>query len=72
MAFAPRPSGSGGPRKQFIRRKKVCKFCVEKSITLITRNPDFSQFVPERENCPGEFLSLCTPSTQTHGCHKEG
>ena len=50
MAYVPRPAGSGGqPKKQFIRRKKVCKFCVEKIDYIDYKDSRLLfQFVPER------------------------
>ncbi len=45
----PRPGGrEGGPRK-FFRRKKVCKFCVEKIDSINYKDVRLlSQFVAER------------------------
>lgn len=54
--------GQGGPRKYF-RRKKVCKFCVEK-IDLINYKDVrlLSQFVAERGKIvPRRLTGVCTP-----------
>jgi len=55
MAFQRRPPSSGPPRpgggqkRQFFRRKKVCKFCVEKIDHIDYKDVKvLSQFVPER------------------------
>ncbi len=63
MAFAPRPSGPGGPRKQFVRRKKVCKFCVEKIDYIDYKESRLlSQFVPERGKIlPRRISGVCAP-----------
>jgi small subunit ribosomal protein S18 len=63
MAFAPRPPGSGGPRKQFVRRKKVCKFCVEKIDYIDYKESRLlSQFVPERGKIlPRRISGVCAP-----------
>ena len=54
--------GPGGPRKYF-RRKKVCKFCVEK-IDLINYKDVrlLQQFVAERGKIvPRRLTGVCTP-----------
>lgn len=58
----PRPGGSGGPRK-FFRRKKVCKFCVEKIDTINYKDVRLlSQFVAERGKIvPRRLTGVCTP-----------
>jgi small subunit ribosomal protein S18 len=57
-----RPSGPGGPRK-FFRRKKQCKFCVEKIDSIDYK--DFrllGQFVAERGKIvPRRLTGVCTP-----------
>jgi len=58
-----RPQGGpGGPRK-FFRRKKQCKFCVEKIDSIDYK--DFrllSQFVAERGKIvPRRLTGVCTP-----------
>lgn len=60
-----RPGGSGGPggRGKFFRRKKVCKFCVEKIDDINYK--DFrllQQFVAERGKIvPRRLTGVCTP-----------
>lgn len=59
----PGGSGPGGPRKQYFRRRKVCKFCDEKidvvdykDVKLIT------QFVSERGKIlPRRLTGTCSP-----------
>jgi small subunit ribosomal protein S18 len=56
-----RPSGSGGGRK-FFRRKKVCKFCVEKIDAIHYRDVRLlQQFVAERGKIvPRRLTGVCT------------
>ncbi len=59
----PRPGGrEGGPRK-FYRRKKVCKFCVEKIDSINYKDIRLlSQFVAERGKIvPRRLTGVCTP-----------
>jgi small subunit ribosomal protein S18 len=65
----PRPGGDrrpggreGGPRK-FFRRKKVCKFCVEKIDSINYKDVRLlSQFVAERGKIvPRRLTGVCTP-----------
>ena len=59
-----RPSGpSSGPRKQYMRRKKVCKFCVEKIDHIDYKESRLlSQFVPERGKIlPRRISGVCAP-----------
>src|SRR5215469_5331160 len=58
----PRPGGPGGPRK-FFRRKKVCKFCVEKIDSINYKDVRLlSQFVAERGKIvPRRLTGVCTP-----------
>lgn len=71
-----RPSGDRGPRPQgdrrpggreggrkFFRRKKVCKFCVEKIDTVNYKDVRLlSQFVAERGKIvPRRLTGVCTP-----------
>ena len=59
-----RPSGPPtGPRKQYIRRKKVCKFCVEKIDYIDYKESKLlSQFVPERGKIlPRRISGVCAP-----------
>lgn len=59
----PRPQGAGaGPRK-FYRRKKVCKFCVEKIDSVDYKDVRLlSGFVAERGKIvPRRLTGVCTP-----------
>ena len=59
----PRPGGrEGGPRKYF-RRKKVCKFCVEKIDAINYKDVRLlSQFVAESGKIvPRRLTGVCTP-----------
>ena len=59
----PRPGGrEGGPRK-FFRRKKVCKFCVEKIDSINYKDVRMlAQFVAERGKIvPRRLTGVCTP-----------
>jgi small subunit ribosomal protein S18 len=55
-------SGPGGPRKYF-RRKKVCKFCVEKIDVINYKDVRLlGQFVAERGKIvPRRLTGVCTP-----------
>jgi small subunit ribosomal protein S18 len=55
------PGGPGGPRK-FFRRKKVCKFCVEKIDSINYKDVRLlSQFVAERGKIvPRRLTGVCT------------
>jgi len=48
----PRPSGPGGPRRgrrNYVRRKKVCRFCVDKVDFIDYKKADvLGQFIQER------------------------
>ena len=57
----PRPSGGAGGRK-FFRRKKVCKFCVEKIDAISYRDVRLLQgFVAERGKItPRRLTGVCT------------
>jgi small subunit ribosomal protein S18 len=62
----PRPGGPGGPReggRKFFRRKKVCKFCVEKIDAIDYK--DFrllAGFVAESGKIvPRRLTGVCTP-----------
>ena len=69
MAFQRRPQGSGPPRdgggqkRQYFRRKKVCKFCVEKIDHIDYKDVKMlSQFVPERGKImPLRISGVCVP-----------
>ena len=58
------PGGPGGPRRgkrQFFRKKKVCKFCVEKMDLIDYKRADIlSQFVQERGKIlPRRMTGVC-------------
>lgn len=66
-----RPSGSssssssaprGGPKKQFLRRRKVCKFCVERIDKIDYKDYRMlQQFVAERGKIiPRRISGTCT------------
>ena len=63
----PRPGGRpGGPReggRKFFRRKKVCKFCVEKIDSINYKDVRMlSQFVAESGKIvPRRLTGVCTP-----------
>jgi small subunit ribosomal protein S18 len=58
-------SGPGGPRgdRKFFRRKKVCKFCVEKIDAIDYKDVGLlRQFVAERGKIvPRRLTGVCTP-----------
>jgi len=58
----PGGRGEGGPRK-FFRRKKVCKFCVEKIDAINYKDVRLLQgFVAERGKIvPRRLTGVCTP-----------
>ncbi len=57
---APRPGGGGG--RKFFRRKKVCKFCVERIEAIPYRDVRLlQQFVAERGKItPRRLTGVCT------------
>ena len=59
----PRPGGRGGGPRKFFRRKKVCKFCVEKIDSINYKDVRLlSQFVAERGKIvPRRLTGVCTP-----------
>ena len=62
----PRPGGSGGPReggRKYFRRKKVCKFCVEKIEAINYKDVRLlAQFVAESGKIvPRRLTGVCTP-----------
>ena len=64
----PRPAGGpgGGPRegaRKYFRRKKVCKFCVEKIDTIDYKDIRLlAQFVAESGKIvPRRLTGVCTP-----------
>ncbi|HXM95064.1 MAG TPA: 30S ribosomal protein S18 [Candidatus Dormibacteraeota bacterium] len=61
----PGGSGPGGPRRgkrQYFRKKKVCKFCVEKMDLIDYKRADIlSQFVQERGKIlPRRMTGVCS------------
>src|SRR3979490_821729 len=59
------PGGPGGPRRgkrQYFRKKKVCKFCVEKMDFIDYKRADIlSQFVQERGKIlPPRMTAVCS------------
>ena len=59
---AGRPTGGGGNRGKFFRRKKVCKFCTEKIDAIPYRDVRLLQgFVAERGKIvPRRLTGVCT------------
>jgi small subunit ribosomal protein S18 len=62
----PRPGGPGGPReggRKYFRRKKVCKFCVEKIEAINYKDVRLlGQFVAESGKIvPRRLTGVCTP-----------
>lgn len=58
----PRPAGGPGGGRKFFRRKKVCKFCVEKIDNISYRDVRLLQgFVAERGKItPRRLTGVCT------------
>ncbi|MGH9415956.1 MAG: 30S ribosomal protein S18 [Terriglobales bacterium] len=60
---AGRPSGgSGGPKKQFVRRRKLCKFCAERIDKIDFKDYRLlQQFVAERGKItPRRITGTCS------------
>ena len=57
------PPREGGQKRQYFRRKKVCKFCVEKIDHIDYKDVKMlSQFVPERGKImPLRISGVCAP-----------
>ncbi|MDD5542520.1 MAG: 30S ribosomal protein S18 [Acidobacteriia bacterium] len=58
-----RPSGPGrGPRRDFVRRRRVCKFCVEKIDYIDYKDARIlMQFIPERGKVmPRRLSGVCS------------
>ncbi len=55
--------GPGGPRKQYFRRRKVCKFCDEKIDSIDYKDVRLvGQFVSERGKIlPRRLTGTCSP-----------
>jgi small subunit ribosomal protein S18 len=58
----PRREGSGGPRKQYFRRRKVCKFCEEKIDVIDYKDVRLiGEFVSERGKIlPRRLTGTCS------------
>src|SRR5881409_4019508 len=67
IAASQRPTGGDKAvavgKKQYFRRKKVCKFCVEKIDDINYKDVRLlGQFVAERGKIvPGRLTGVCTP-----------
>lgn len=59
----PRREGGGGGKRQYARRRKVCKFCVEKIDHIDYKDARLlSHFVPERGKIlPSRISGVCAP-----------
>ena len=57
------PGGAGGGRKQYFRRRKVCKFCEEKIDVIDYKDIRLvSQFVSDRGKIlPRRLTGTCSP-----------
>ncbi len=57
------PGGAAGGKKQYFRRKKVCKFCVEKIDSINYKDVKLiGSFVAERGKIiPRRISGVCTP-----------
>ena len=70
----PRPGGGpGGPReggRKYFRRKKVCKFCVEKIESINYKDVRLlAQFVAESGKIvPRRLTGVCTPHQRRLSC----
>ena len=55
--------GPGGPRRQYFRRRKVCKFCAEKIDVIDYKDVKLvGQFVSERGKImPRRLTGTCSP-----------
>jgi len=58
-----REGGPGGPRKQYFRRRKVCRFCTEKIDFIDYKDVRLiGQFVAERGKIlPRRLTGTCSP-----------
>lgn len=67
MSPSQRPTGGdkamGGTRRQFFRRKKVCRFCVEKIDDIDYKDVKLlNAFISERGKItPRRITGVCTP-----------
>ncbi|HEV2418867.1 MAG TPA: 30S ribosomal protein S18 [Terriglobia bacterium] len=57
------PGAAGGPRRQFFRRRKVCKFCQEKIDVVDYKEARMlGQFISERGKIlPRRLTGTCAP-----------
>lgn len=62
-----REGGSSGPKKQYFRRRKVCKFCDEKIDVINFKDVKLiGQFVSERGKIlPRRLTGTCSPHQHT-------
>ncbi len=62
-----REGGSSGPRRQYFRRRKVCKFCDEKIDAIDYKDVKLiGQFVSERGKIlPRRLTGTCSPHQRT-------
>ncbi len=62
-----RESGSSGPKKQYFRRRKVCKFCDEKIDVIDYKDVKLiGQFISERGKIlPRRLTGTCSPHQRT-------
>lgn len=60
-------SGGGGGRKQYLRRRKVCKFCTEKIDVIDYKDVHLiGQFVSDRGRIlPRRLTGTCSPHQRT-------
>ncbi len=63
QAYPRRPAKPGGVKKQYARRRKVCKFCVERIDNINYKDVRLiGQFVVERGKIiPRRISGVCTP-----------
>ncbi len=63
----PRRSGGPGGRRQYFRRRKVCKFCAEKIDVIDYKDVKLiGQFVSERGKIlPRRLTGTCSPHQRT-------
>jgi small subunit ribosomal protein S18 len=54
---------SGGFRRPFLRRRKVCLFCADKSVTIDYKDPKLLlRFITERgKMVPSRITGVCAP-----------
>ena len=59
----PRKDGGGGGKRQYARKRKVCRFCVEKIDHIDYKDVRMlSYFTPERSKIlPSRISGVCAP-----------